>query len=274
MLPYLSCNASNRSEWFLLSSRTVHDAAIALSSGFRHVLVSEADSLDSHTKGDVALLSAGDLARYVYTSLPEEVEGSGIPEPLVKLLQSTVAQHFVKRNMVTFHEQDITINAFRRLALAGPVASSSSPTPSPPHSPSSTGQRSPLGAVPIVNRSGMVIENLSATDIRLLTPTTFHHILQPLSTFLASLRTAPSPPASAPATPSSSSSSGGRSLRPAFAATVNTQTSIHMLLEKVVTLGISRLWVVDEEARPVGVVALSDIFRLLVELRVNEHLHK
>ena len=265
VLPYLSCKASNRSEWFFLSSQTVHDAAIALSSGYRHVLVSEADSLDSHTKGDVALLSAGDLARYVYTSLPEQIEGSGIPEWLVKLLQSTVAQHFVKRDMVTFQEADITINAFRRLALAGPVAS--------PPSPSSSGQLSPLGAVPIVNRSGMVIDNLSATDVRLLTPTTFHHILQPLSTFLARLRTAPSPPASAPATPSSSGS-GGRSLRPAFAATVNRETTLQMLLEKVVTLGISRVWVVDEMARPVGVVALSDIFRLFVQQRVDERLHK
>ena len=241
----------------------MRDAAIALSSGYRHILVSEADSLDSHTKGDVALLSAGDLARYVYTSLPEQVEGSGVPERLVKLLQSTVSQHFVKREMVTFQEADLAINAFRRLALAGSIAS-------PKHT---IGQPSALGAVPIVNRSGHVIDNLSATDIRLLTPATFHHILQPLSEFLARLRTAPSPPASTPASPTSSAS-GGRSLRPAFAATVNGESTLHMLLEKVVTLGISRVWVVDDDARPAGVVALSDLFRLLVELRVDEQLNK
>ena len=264
ILSYLSCTASNRHEWFLLSTATVHDAALALSSGYRHILVSEADSLDSHTTGDVALLSAGDLARYVYTSLPEEVEvSSGVPERLVQLLRSPISQHFKKRDMVTFQERDITINAFRRLALAGPAVSSSSPSSSPR-------QSGPIGAVPIVNKSGMVIDNLSATDIRLLTPATFHHILHPLADFLAALRSAPSPPASAPTTPSSASAAAARSLRPAFAATVNGQTSVHLLLEKVVTLGISRVWVVDEEARPVGVVALSDIFRLLVEYQSHK----
>ena len=255
VLPYLSCTAANRHEWFLLSTRTVHDAAIALSSGYRHILVSEADSIDSHTTGDVALLSAGDLARYVYTSMPEQVDGSGIPAKLVALLKSTVAHHFTKRDMITFQERDTTIKAFRRLAAG----------------------ESPIGAVPIVNRSGMVIDNLSATDIRLLTPSTFHQILHPLADFLARLRNAPSPPDSAPASPNSTAATAtaaSRSLRPAFAATVNTETTIHMLLEKVVTLGISRVWVVDDEARPVGVVALSDIFRWLVELRVDEHLHK
>ena len=116
----------------------------------------------------------------------------------------------------------------------------------------------------------MVIDNLSATDLRLLTPATFHRILEPLASFLHTLRSTASSPA-APSSPSSSSSSPGkRNLRPPFAATVSGSLAMGMMLEKVVNLGISRVWVVDESAKPVGVIALSDLFRMIVALKLHE----
>ena len=69
VLPFMSCNESNRSSWFLLAKQKVGDAAAALSSGLRHVLVLEGDDIHSSHPATVSMLSAGDLARFIYTSL-------------------------------------------------------------------------------------------------------------------------------------------------------------------------------------------------------------
>ena len=256
---FLSCNSTNRSSWFLLGSHTVGDAAKALSSGLRHVLVTEGDDISSSSPVTIHMLSAGDLARFVYTSLPVDTsENSTLPVPLSKLLSSPVSAHVAGKPIVSFRESDLTISAFRRLA-------SWSGSPS-----------SMLGAVPIVNSSEMVIDNLSATDLRLLTPPTFQHLLDPLSSFLRTLRSAPSSTGSSPqlsAVSAAPSPSQGRSLRPAFAATVGVEVSMQMMLEKMVNLGISRIWVVDGEAKAVGVVALSDLFRMIVALHLHDNQH-
>ena len=260
---FLSCNSTDRSSWFLLGSHTVGDAAKALSSGLRHVLVTEGDDIASTSPVIIHMLSAGDLARFVYTSLPQDTsEHSTLPLPLSQLLSSPVSAHVATKPIVSFAERDLTISAFRRLA------SGSSSSSSPSSTPSSASPSSMLGAVPIVNSSGMVIDNLSATDLRLLTPPTFQHILDPLSSFLRTLRSAPSSTASSP-----QSSSQGRSLRPAFAATVGLDVSMQTLMEKMVNLGVSRVWVVDGEAKAVGVVALSDLFRMIVALKLHDQHH-
>ena len=256
---FLSCTSSNRPSWFLLGSHTVGDAAKALSSGLRHVLVTEGEDVHSSTPVTIHMLSAGDLARFVYTSLPQDTsENSTLPVPLSKLLSSPVSAHVASKAIVSFRESDLTIAAFRRLAS----------------SPASGSTSTMLGAVPIVNSSGMVIDNLSATDLRLLTPPTFHQILDPLSSFLRTLRSAPSSAGSSPQSSAASaapSPSQGRSLRPAFAATVGLDVSMQMMLEKMVNLGISRIWVVDGEAKAVGVVALSDLFRMIVALQLHDN---
>ena len=255
---FMSCNRSNRAQWFLEGTRTVEDAARALSSGLRHVLVTEGSDINAASPVTIHMLSAGDLARFVWTSLPQDVsENSTLPPALSRLLASKVGSHLSgAHTVVTFTEHEPTINAFRRLASAA--------------SPSS----SPLGAVPIVNSSAMVVDNLSATDLRLLTPSTFRHILDPLSSFLRTLRSAPpsasTSPQPSPASSSASASSAVKSLRPPFAATVTREASLQMLLEKMVNLGISRVWVVDEGAKAVGVIALSDVFRMIVALKMDD----
>ena len=273
VLPFMSCNESNRSSWFLLAKQKVGDAAAALSSGLRHVLVLEGDDIHSSHPATVSMLSAGDLARFIYTSLPSDVsERSTLPAPLSALLCSPVSAHVHSRSIIAFQEQDCTLLAFRRLAApaAGSRPSSSPSSEASPSPSASSSAVSALGAVPIVNAQHMVIDNLSATDLRLLTPATFHRILEPLASFLHTLRSTASSPA-APSSPSSfSSSPGKRNLRPPFAATVSGSLAMGMMLEKVVNLGISRVWVVDESAKPVGVIALSDLFRMIVALKLHE----
>ena len=260
---FFSCNPSNRSAWFLRGSHHVRDAAKALGSGLRHVLVTEGDDINSAAPTTIHMLSAGDLARFIYTALPQDTsEHSSLPAPLSHLLSSPVAAHVTTKSIVTFQEHELTISAFRRLA-SPPSHSGHSPTAA---SSAPASAVSSLGAVPIVNSSHMVIDNLSATDLRLLTPATFHLILEPLSTFLKTLRSAHS----GAEAPVAGKEKGAKAMRPAFAATVDGKASMQIMLEKTVNLGISRIWVVDDEAKPVGVIALSDVFRMIVQLDLDE----
>lgn len=259
-----TANDSNRHEWFLSSKNIVRDAARSLSAGFRHVLVHEVSNNQSNIQSNkgttpvsVTIVSAGDLMRFCFTSIPpSDGDTSGMPSALITLLETPIGEHLTPRTkLVTFHQSDLTYKAFQTLSEG--VANKS------------------LGAIPIISKSGFVMDNLSASDIRSINQANARHLLMTLHDFLPSLKSRPPSPSSrkspTPAAQGSpTSEKSAASLRPPFAASISVEATVRMTLEKITVLGISRLWVVDEYARPINVVSLSDIFRVLSKVEMKE----
>jgi len=164
-----------------------------------------------------------------------------------------------------------------------------------------------LSAAGVVSPEGALVANLSASDIRSLTPHHFSHLHIPVTRFLKLLQVQPASAGdSAPSTSSSSNSNStpSRGLTPIrekslhglkgdkFALTgqkhsksnpdvaqpattlkvrmkplvcCKLRNTLEECLQCVVENRVHRVYIVDDDMRPLGVITLTDILRLVVK---------
>jgi len=112
----------------------------------------------------------------------------------------------------------------------------------------------PVSAVPVVDDTGRLIANFSASNLRELQKSNFDSILLPVLPYLERIR---------------------HEERQRFHTTIQSMKSLHPMtctLEStfqsvvfnLVTNRVHRLWLVDKEGKPVGVISMSDIFKVFL----------
>jgi CBS domain-containing protein len=97
-----------------------------------------------------------------------------------------------------------------------------------------------VSAVAIVNSAGMLVANLSASDLKGLVQQQFSSLLLPVPTFISNMK--------------------GK-VKPAISVTMNTQFETVIL--QMCLFRIHRLWVVNEDGKPIGVISQSDVMKKL-----------
>lgn len=95
-----------------------------------------------------------------------------------------------------------------------------------------------LSALPVLGKDGRLMANLSASDLKGLGPSDFHHLLRPTSEFLAAFNP--------------------KSLYP---LTCKATDTLEYVVLKFAATRIHRLWVIDDDQRLVGVLSLTDVMR-------------
>jgi len=100
-------------------------------------------------------------------------------------------------------------------------------------------ERNELSALPIVDESGKLVETLSASDFRFISLENLKDTLLPVLDFLKKER--------------------GQFKQTLVVATPD--EPLYSVVDKLLLTGCHRLWVVDNEKKPIGVVSLTDIIR-------------
>jgi CBS domain-containing protein len=106
-----------------------------------------------------------------------------------------------------------------------------------------------VSAVAVVNKEGILVGNLSASDLKGATIVTdsdqgadpFGSLFLPVITFLKQ---------------------GGMTKFPVGTCTRN--TAFNFVLLRILALRVHRLWIVDEKEHPIGVISLTDIMKALI----------
>jgi len=97
-----------------------------------------------------------------------------------------------------------------------------------------------VSAVAIVGKTGNLVANLSASDIKGLKHDNFSRLLLPVMEFLK-----------------------GTTSKKCAPITCRLFSSIETVILKLSLFRIHRLWIVDEKENPIGVISLTDIMKLL-----------
>lgn len=109
--------------------------------------------------------------------------------------------------------------------------------------------RSRVSAVAVVDKVGQLMADFSATEVRGLSVDNFPSLRKPVITFLEQSR----------------SRIGRAECYPFSTPIICTgDTPIETVFLKLHMHGLHRLWIVDEMARPLGVITLTDMMRLLL----------
>jgi CBS domain-containing protein len=124
-------------------------------------------------------------------------------------------------------EGKTALEAFRKLAVSGV------------HAIGITGAGS-VGGQPQHGEAGRLLYNLSASDLRGVTPDTVHLLREPVEVFLA--RVEESDPT-----------------RPKNLVTCFPDATLLEVMELVLRSHVHRVWVVDQQHRPIGLITLTDI---------------
>jgi CBS domain-containing protein len=124
-------------------------------------------------------------------------------------------------------EGKTALEAFRKLAVSGV------------HAIGITGAGT-VGGQPQHGEAGRLLYNLSASDLRGITPDTVHLLREPVEVFLA--RVEESDPT-----------------RPKNLVTCFPDATLFEVMELVLRSHVHRVWVVDQQHRPVGLITLTDI---------------
>jgi CBS domain-containing protein len=101
-----------------------------------------------------------------------------------------------------------------------------------------------VSAVAVVNSSGSLVANLSASDIRGLQQQHFSSLLLPVTQYLIVNKGKPQAP-----------------------LTCTKDTDFSTILMKMVLFRIHRVWIVNEKEQPVGVISQTDIMKKLSEFQ-------
>jgi len=101
-----------------------------------------------------------------------------------------------------------------------------------------------VSAVGIVNSSGTLLANLSVSDLRGLDSSNFDRLSMPVMDYLQKYTETLIPP-----------------------LTCTLSTTFETVILKLAATGAHRLWNVDEYGRPIGIISLTDVMKLL-DLRV------
>jgi CBS domain-containing protein len=100
-------------------------------------------------------------------------------------------------------------------------------------------QRNELSALPVVNAEGKLVETLSASDFRHVSLENFKDVLLPVVDFLKK----------------------ERGLFKQTLVTAKADEPLYSVVDKLLLTGVHRVWVVDGEGKPTGVVSLTDIIK-------------
>jgi CBS domain-containing protein len=100
-------------------------------------------------------------------------------------------------------------------------------------------QRNELSALPVVNADGRLVETLSASDFRHVNLDNFKDVLLPVADFLKKQR----------------------GIFQQILVTAQADEPLYSVVDKLLLTGVHRVWVVDREGKPTGVVSLTDIIK-------------
>jgi CBS-domain-containing membrane protein len=102
-----------------------------------------------------------------------------------------------------------------------------------------------VSAVAITDENGRLVANFSASELRGIAQDNFHWLLYPINDFLRKI--------------------GSRaSDKLSFPLTCRKGTKIEDAINMLGTYRVHRLWIVDDQGRPEGVLSLTDVMRMLL----------
>jgi len=107
--------------------------------------------------------------------------------------------------------------------------------------------RQGVSAIAILSDDDKLVGTLSASDVRGLTPDNVNLVLQPVLEFLSKKYPNPRPP-----------------------VTLSRNDTLKEVMEKIIMGKVHRVWIVDANNRPIGVVTLSDVIRIVFEALKKE----
>jgi 5'-AMP-activated protein kinase regulatory gamma subunit len=102
-----------------------------------------------------------------------------------------------------------------------------------------------VSAVAITDENGLLVSTFSASELRGIGKHNFEWLLLPITVFLRRI---------------ASSTEG----KPSFPLTCRKHTMIEDAINMLSTYRVHRLWIVDDQGKPEGVLALTDVMRLLL----------
>jgi len=100
-----------------------------------------------------------------------------------------------------------------------------------------------VSAVAIVDEKGTLVANLSASDIRGLTPKLFPALVKPCTNYLI-----------------------GRYGHVKSPITCRLTSSLQSVIMKLSLYRLHRLWIVDEKEKPIGLITLTDVMKMISEI--------
>lgn len=108
-----------------------------------------------------------------------------------------------------------------------------------------------ISAVPVIDNDGKIVANFSISDLKGLTSKNFKDILMPVMEFLAKR---------------SSQEENFRCERSLHPLTVKRSDILEETIYKMVATRVHRLWVVDDDMKPIGTISTTDLMRAFLQL--------
>lgn len=169
----------------------------------------------------VNILSQSDVIRFLLSEV----------DNFSPIFDKTVAElNLGRHNPLTIHQDELTIKALKKM------------------------HENKISALAVVDDHGLLIGNLSASDLKGAVTTDDDSGADPLGSLLLPVL--------------SFLRQGGMSCFPV--ATCTMKSSLNMILVNIVSSRVHRLWIVDEVGKPIGIVSLTDIMKSLIDLKQPE----
>lgn len=173
-------------------------------------------------KGNIVnILSQTDVIRFLYTEM----------ENFLSIFDCTVEEMKLGNySPITINQDEVTIKALKLL-----------------HS-------KKISALGVVDDNGILVGNLSASDLKGAVTTDNDSGSDPLGSLLLPVL--------------SFLKQGGMSYFPV--ATCTKKSKLSVIIANIISSRIHRLWIVDKIGRPIGIITLTDIMKALMELKQPE----
>lgn len=169
----------------------------------------------------VNILSQSDVVRFLLSEV----------DNFLPVFDKTVAElNLGSSNPITIHQDELTIIALKKM------------------------HENKISALAVVDDHGLLIGNLSASDLKGAVTTDEDEGADPLGSLLLPVL--------------SFLRQGGMSCFPV--ATCTKKNTFNMVLVNVVSSRVHRLWIVDEVGKPIGIISLTDIMKSLIDLKQPE----
>jgi 5'-AMP-activated protein kinase, regulatory gamma subunit len=137
-------------------------------------------------------------------------------------LDKTVGEAVQLKTPLTVKSSDTALRAFRAL------------------------HQNSVSAAPVVNEDGVLVANISSSDLRNLSAGTLKLVLEPVLTFLGDAK-----------------AMGLKTSVPRARSPVSTtsECTLRSLINTMLIQRVHRVWVVDDARKPIGVVSMTDVVR-------------
>jgi CBS domain-containing protein len=114
-----------------------------------------------------------------------------------------------------------------------------------------------ISALPIVDAHGKLVGNLSATDIGIISPDNISVLMKPVGEFVQDMQEIESTKLRSP-----SAKDEYDRMSYIFIVTAQPTDVLGPVLKRLCDSRVHRVWICDEQAKPIGVVSMSDAIRI------------